>query len=210
MHQGNRSIVYIDGFNLYYGAVRGGPHKWLDLQKYFTLLRQGDDLRRIYYFTAIIQGSRRSNQETYLRALEKLPLVEIRLGKFKNKTITCGVPTCTHAGRKRFEVPEEKQTDVAIGIQMLEDAFENRSDRFVIVSGDSDLLPAVHAIKRLFPPKKIIVYVPSRSPQRGAAIELRSAADQDRTLPLRLLKVSQFPPQVPDGHGGWICKPPSW
>jgi hypothetical protein len=42
-----RSIIYVDGFNLYYGAVRGGPHKWLDLQKYFTMLRPGYRLRSI-------------------------------------------------------------------------------------------------------------------------------------------------------------------
>lgn len=26
-----RTIVYVDGFNLYYGAVRGTTHKWLDI-----------------------------------------------------------------------------------------------------------------------------------------------------------------------------------
>ena len=24
--------VYIDGFNLYYGALKGTPYKWLDLE----------------------------------------------------------------------------------------------------------------------------------------------------------------------------------
>jgi hypothetical protein len=28
-----RTIVYIDGFNLYYRALRGTPHKWLDIAK---------------------------------------------------------------------------------------------------------------------------------------------------------------------------------
>ena len=26
-----RTRVYIDGFNLYYGCVKGSPHKWLNL-----------------------------------------------------------------------------------------------------------------------------------------------------------------------------------
>ena len=34
-----RTVVYVDGFNLYYGAVKGTPYKWLDLEKYFQLLR---------------------------------------------------------------------------------------------------------------------------------------------------------------------------
>lgn len=63
-----RSIVYIDGFNLYYGAIRGGPFKWLDLQAYFRRLRQADDIQRIYYFSALVDGPGRARQETYLRA----------------------------------------------------------------------------------------------------------------------------------------------
>ncbi len=33
---GNRSIVYIDGFNLYYGSVRGTSFKWLDIEQLFV------------------------------------------------------------------------------------------------------------------------------------------------------------------------------
>ncbi len=66
-----RTIVYVDGFNLYYGAVRGGPYKWLDLERYFKLLRKDDELRRICYFAALLDGPRRSSQAAYLRALEQ-------------------------------------------------------------------------------------------------------------------------------------------
>ena len=38
-----RTIVYIDGSNFYYGAIKGGPHKWLNLERFFTLLRSNDD-----------------------------------------------------------------------------------------------------------------------------------------------------------------------
>jgi hypothetical protein len=44
-----RSIIYIDGFNFYYGAIKGGPHKWLNLDSLFTRLRQADQIQRIYY-----------------------------------------------------------------------------------------------------------------------------------------------------------------
>ena len=43
----DRLVVYVDGFNLYYGAVKGTPYKWLDLQRYFTLLRPHDDIQQI-------------------------------------------------------------------------------------------------------------------------------------------------------------------
>ena len=181
------SIVYIDGFNLYYGALIGSRNKWLNLQQYFSLLRQADGIQRIRYLTALIAGPRRENQEAYLRALSTLPLVEIRLGKFKDRSFVCRVKSCDYGGRRRFYQPEEKQTDVAIGVQILEDAYENRCDRFVVVSGDSDLLPAINAVKRLFSKKEIVVYVPSRDKERGAATERRAAANSDRALPQALL-----------------------
>ena len=81
-----RSIIYIDGFNLYYGALKGGPHKWLNLQRYFEMVRPHDDIQAIRYFTAMITGSHLANQEAYLRALETLPLVEVVLGRFKAET----------------------------------------------------------------------------------------------------------------------------
>ena len=206
----NRSIVYVDGFNLYYGALRGGPYKWLDLAKYFSLLRNDDELQHVRYFTAQIVGPTANNQSSYLLALETLPLVTIYLGKFKSKQIHCQVPGCAYNGNKRFSVPEEKRSDVNIAIHMLHDAYQNQCDRFVLVSGDSDLVPAINMIKAQFPKKQVIVYVPSRSPVRGAAVELRSAADKDRSLPLALLKHAQLPAKIADGSGGWIRKPASW
>lgn len=206
----NRSIVYIDGFNMYYGLVRGTPYKWLNLQRYFTLLRPDDALQQIHYFTAFINGPTRSNQETYLKALATLPLVNIVLGKFKTKRAQCHVQGCTFHGDRFFQMPEEKRTDVNIAVYMLDDAYQNRCDRFIVVSGDSDLVPAVTMVKDRFPAKQVIVYVPARNPVRGAAVELRSAADRDRTLPMNLLQHAQFPHRLPDGAGGFLSKPSGW
>ena len=44
---GNRSIIYVDGFNLYYGAIYNGPYKWLNLERYFQMLRPDDDVQAI-------------------------------------------------------------------------------------------------------------------------------------------------------------------
>jgi len=205
-----RSVVYVDGFNLYYGAVKGSPYKWLNLQRYFQMLRPHDDVQAIRYFTALIDGPRRRNQLAYLRALETLRLVEIILGQFKMKQVTCRVRACTFAGARRFPTQEEKRTDVNIAVRMLDDAYQNVCDRFVVVSGDSDLVPVVNQVKTRFPPKEVIVYVPARNRVRGAAVELRAAADKDRVLPLEKLPHAQFPAQVPDGSGGVIHKPAGW
>jgi len=61
----NRSIIYIDGFNLYYGAVKNTPWKWLDMEKYFSLLLPDADIQIIKYFTAKIHGSYKLNQDIY-------------------------------------------------------------------------------------------------------------------------------------------------
>jgi uncharacterized LabA/DUF88 family protein len=206
-----RTIVYIDGFNLYYGAIRDNPSwKWLDLEKFCRHLRPHDDLRLIRYFSALVEGTARANQEAYLRALAATPSIEITLGKFKKKTLKCGVAPCKWTGNKRYGTQEEKRTDVNIAIFMLDDAYRDMCDHFILLSGDSDLVPALNMVRLRFPEKKITVYVPSRSPVRGAAVEIRTAAHVNRTLPLNLLPKSQFPDRVPDGSGGFITRPATW
>ena len=149
--QAAKHFIYIDGFNLYYGAIHKGPHKWLNLQRYFEMLRQGDSIQQIHYFTALVNGPTRLDQEVYLRALATLPLVNVVMGKFKAKQITCTVSACTLATSRLFTTQEEKRTDVNIAINMLNDAYQDRCDRFVIVSGDSDLVPALNMVTDLFP-----------------------------------------------------------
>ena len=206
-----RTIIYIDGFNLYYGAVRATPRlKWLNLEHYCRLLRPHDDIRLIRYFSALISGPTSANQRAYLRALSTTPLVEVILGKFKNKTVKCGATGCNWQGLKLYNVPEEKRTDVNIAVFMLDDAYQDLCDQLIIFSGDSDLVPAVNMVRLRFPRKKIIVYVPSRNPVRGAAVELRTSAHDNKTLPLQLLEKTQFPHQVPDGAGGFISRPVTW
>ncbi len=50
--------VYVDGFNLYYGALKGTPYKWLnpvELSKFF--LPQGYTVDKVLYFTARVSGA---------------------------------------------------------------------------------------------------------------------------------------------------------
>lgn len=205
-----RTAVYIDGFNLYYGALKGTQYKWLDLDRYFRLLRPNDDLQCIRYFTAMVNGPTKPNQETYLKALATTPMVTAILGKFKNKRIKCTLPGCSYSGSRFFKTPEEKRTDVNIAVYMLDDAYQDVCDHLLLISGDSDLVPAVRTISMRFPAKPITVYVPARDPTRGSAVELRTAAHRNRDLPLNLLPHAQFPSTIPDGMGGILSKPASW
>ncbi|MCR9095662.1 MAG: NYN domain-containing protein [bacterium] len=206
----NRTIVYVDGFNLFYGALRGTSEAWLDLERLFRLLLPHDDLRRVRFFSALMMGHERIAQRTHLRALETTPLVEVTLGRFKTRRVRCRVAGCSMAGPRRFAWPEEKRTDVTIGITMVDDAYQDECDRLILVSGDSDLVPALALIRKRFPEKEIVVYVPARHPDRGAAVELRGAAHRARLLPLQVLKHAQFPDVVIDARGRRIRKPADW
>lgn len=206
---GNRSIVYIDGFNFYYGVMKGSNYKWLNLEQYFQLLRQDDDIQKIYYFTAKVSGNAQVRQDIYFQALQTLNLVQIIYGLYKSRQRKCRVSNCTNP-QKSYSDYEEKRTDVNIALQMLDDAYQNNCDRMIVVSGDSDLVPAVELVKQRFPRIQITVYIPSRHPRRGAATELRNAADKNKTLPTVLFKNTQFPNSLINNSGQTINKPSSW
>jgi uncharacterized LabA/DUF88 family protein len=205
-----RSIVYVDGFNLYYGALRGGPYKWLNLERYFRLLLPNDNIQKIRYFTAKVVGADAAKQAAYLAALATLPLVEVILGKFKTKQIQGLCPSCPLSKPQFFTAFEEKRTDVNIALWMLHDAQRDLCDRLILVSGDSDLVPAIAMVKEHYPEKTVIVYIPARNVIRGAAVELRNIADKDKTLPLQILRAAQFPPEIVSGPGPAVRRPAGW
>lgn len=69
-----RTRVYVDGFNFYYGCVRGTPFKWLNFHELFRLLLPPNDVRAIKYFSARVEArggdpSQATRQDTYFRAL---------------------------------------------------------------------------------------------------------------------------------------------
>lgn len=205
-----RSIVYVDGFNFYYGMVRDTDWKWLDLQRYFELIRPDDEIERIRYFTSEAGGPARDRQAVYLQALGTLPKVTVHLGRFKRKTFTCGVADCAFAGSRQYRGREEKETDVALGVTLVDDAYQDRADRFVIVSGDSDLVPAIRLVQERFPEKRVVVYIPAtRGSVRAAATEMRRIADRHRTLPPEPLRRAQLPATIA-ADAGVIRKPASW
>ena len=81
----NRSIIYIDGFNLYYGAVKNMPWKWLGIERYFSPLLPDDEIQIIKYFTAKMLGSHKANQGAYIKALLTLNKVQIIYSLASNK-----------------------------------------------------------------------------------------------------------------------------
>jgi 6-hydroxy-3-succinoylpyridine 3-monooxygenase len=133
----------------------------LNIQTFFEEVRIDDEVVGIKYFTALVEpkvldSHKRSRQNLYLNALRTLPKVRVILGAYQDREVTC-LATC----RQRYDVPEEKKTDVNIAVHMIDDAINGRVDRIVIVSGDSDLEPAAAWIRKRYPKIKMTVYLPA-------------------------------------------------
>lgn len=57
--------------------------------------------------------------------------------------------------RARWRRYEEKQTDVGIGVHLINDAHKNLFDRALVIGVDTDLLPAFKMMKEEFPNKSV-------------------------------------------------------
>lgn len=207
-----RSIVYIDGFNFYYGLLRDPKYKkckWLDLEKYFRRIRPHDDLQAVKYFTAYWQGDPGLRHRVYTSALGASPLVDVIVGNYKRVERRCKNNACTAPGQRVFYTYEEKHTDVNIALHMLDDAYQGVCDTMILVSADSDLVPALVLIRQRFPKIKLVVYVPGPHVRYRSATEIRSVADDAKSLPAQLLRTCQLPNEVVIGTGTFK-KPPTW
>lgn len=80
--------AYIDGFNLYYGALRRSNYKWLDVSELVkSYLPEGAVVGSIKYFTARVSAwaydpGQPARQDIYLRALRTIPNLEVIEGSF--------------------------------------------------------------------------------------------------------------------------------
>jgi len=165
-----RCTIYVDAFNWYFGIFQHNPAwKWLNAQSFFEALRLDEEVVAVKFFTALVDplkhvSTRRDRQKRYLKALGTLPKVKIILGKYQERTVTCQARECMR--RLEYQVPEEKKTDVNIAVNLLEDAVRGLTNSMVIVSGDSDLEPAVEWVRRNYPHVKITVYIPVLEDER--------------------------------------------
>jgi uncharacterized LabA/DUF88 family protein len=199
-------MVYVDGFNLYYGlkAGYGRKYHWLDLQLLASsLLRPGQELRAVHYFTARAFNNSESEgrQVTYLDALAShSPKVRLIEGRFQEKP-----QGCLNCGA-RWTAYEEKETDVNIAIALLEDAVLDAYDVAFIISGDSDLRPAVAAVKRVNPGKKVIAAFPPRRHSK----DLAQAVDAYVSISTTKVRNAQLPPKIVTAAGIILERPAHW
>ncbi|RBQ18684.1 NYN domain-containing protein [Spongiactinospora rosea] len=196
--------AYIDGFNLYHGIrPYGRRYLWLDLEAMTRrLLRPHQRLASVRYFTAPIRNdpAAQTRQNAYLGALQAHTSVDIVLGRFQERRRQC------HACGATWRTYEEKESDVAIALAMIEDAVRGGFDKILLVSGDSDFCVAVRAVRRLNPAVGVIVVFP---PGRRSDV-LGRAAHGRFFLGIDTIRRSQLPPLVPGPAGLTYTRPKSW
>ena len=200
-----RTIFYVDGFNLYFGIKQLGQNslKWLDIKLLAqNLLKPEQVLKEVYFFTSRVTNApgKEKRQVTYIEALGHHSNIKIVFGKFQPNYITC--KCCNHV----YSSPNEKMTDVNIAVQLLQDAFQDNFDTAVLVSGDSDLIPPVLAIRNLFPKKKVIVAFPPRRHNRS----LHQHASASFIIGRKKLKDSQLPDVIIKSDGYVLTRPAEW
>jgi uncharacterized LabA/DUF88 family protein len=198
----NRTAYLVDGFNLYHSLVdaqrdsHGVTAKWLDLTALcMRFLKTSAELRGepatlvgIYYFSAM--PTHRSADQQARHALY----------------MRCLVGTGVHVSLSQFKRHKEKETDVAIASKLFELCYEDSADCVVLVTGDTDLAPAIRTCQRLFPKKTMIFALP----YLRANDELRRLARGSFKIRAKTYSANQFPDPLILPDGTVITKPGSW
>lgn len=200
-----RVIVYIDGFNLYFGLRSKGWKKyyWLNLKEFSrSLLAPTQILVHTKYFTSKISKphAKSRRQAAFLSALDTLTDFTIYYGRYQSF-----LETCRNCGHTHI-VDNEKKSDVNIATQLIVDAFQDHYDTAILVSADSDLVPPILAVQELFPNKLIKVAFP---PERSS-FELKSVVKTSFTIYESKFRNNQFPDMVKLPSGHMISRPESW
>lgn len=154
--------VYIDGFNFYNGLRDNDwrHYYWLDIIKManniLAELHSEHKLVRVYYFSAppYRHESKRRRQKIFFDANVLGKDFKLILGYHKDKSKRCR--NCN----AKISISEEKQTDINIVLEMFKGAVKKECDLSILVSGDTDMIPVVQAIKSVSPNHKIMVFFP--------------------------------------------------
>lgn len=220
-HLKDRVAFYVDGLNLYHGALRAKPYRWLDLEAFCgRFVREHQELVSVKYFTAEVRNrvdnpGQRETQREYLRALATLPKVEIYLGHFLKRRASRqlvnppGSDGDKDLGFRPVWIEEEKGSDVNLASQFLSDGFRTRFDIAFVVSNDGDLKMPVEIGRNEF--KVPIVVLNPHSERRSRALtpdgtDLRRFYRRVRPGALRS---SQLPAELEDENGPIRC-PAGW
>jgi uncharacterized LabA/DUF88 family protein len=199
-----RVIVYIDGFNLYFGMRDAGFHqcRWLNLRKLAdNLLQINQELIAVKYFTSRVSNNpdKQKRQSTYIDALESVG-VKIIYGNYQD-----GSEECKRCGNV-WRTAKEKMTDVNIATHIIMDAYKNEYDMAMLISGDSDLVPPIKGVHENFKTKRVMIAFPPKRHNASMALNAKGSLIIGR----KKLVDSQFDDEVISKTGYKLNIPTNW
>lgn len=200
----SRACFFFDGFNLYHSIDKPYlcKYKWLSYARLASNLKFiGDEISKVFLFTAYADWDldKVARHKILLRAQEAEG-VEVVLGRFKHKDSKCR--KCGSIYLQHIE----KQTDVNIAVHLLKSAMMDEFERAYIISGDTDLIPAIKVFREMFPRKEACVVFPFR--RKGD--ELKSVCNYHKKIQDSHLKASLLPNPFVLGDGSSLWRPASW
>jgi len=200
-----RVIVYVDGFNLYFGMMDAcfSNCRWLNVKGLAAnLLQANQQLVEVKYFTARVSNNpdKQKRQATYLDALYEAG-VKIFYGHYQLNNIECR--RCGNI----WPDANEKMTDVNIATQLIVDAYQDKYDMAMLISGDSDLVPPIKAVHENFPKKRVFVAFPPKRHNNTVAAVAKGSMIVGR----KKLVDSQLPASMQKVSDGFVLvRPKEW
>ena len=208
-----KTNVYIDGFNLYYGAVKGTQFKWLDLRRVVELVFPSDDIQEIHYFTAPIHprpGNVRApqRQQIYWRALQTIAGLQLHLGVFRTREITRPLVKPVSGLPRYVEVSdyEEKRSDVNLASRLLLDGCQAKFEQAVVVTNDADFVTPLKSVRDEL---GMTICLLNPGIRQRTQKQLAQSVSFVKRLRNTHLRAAQLPTVLNDTQGA-IRKPSEW
>jgi hypothetical protein len=217
-----RTIVYVDGFNLYFRLLaQRSSLKWLNVKALAEkLLNPTNIIVGVRYYTARVSGRidlhAPARQQIYLDALRTVPEISIHMGTFLLSEKFAGLvkppefrPRITLAQPwpdvvKVIKV-EEKGSDVNLASHLLLDAFQGNFDVAAVLSNDSDLVEPIRIVTSVLgKPVGLLSPVPNPTP------DLSRVASFVRRISVSDLASSQFLNPLVRSDGSTLTRPATW
>lgn len=205
-----RTYVYVDGFNLYYRAVKRTPFKLLNIDALCRMLLPKAKIERINYYTARVTArphdpDQPTRQNVYWRALNTIPHLTIIEGAFLSKPTSLPLESDPTTFATVIKT-EEKGSDVNLASHLINDGHTGQYEQAVVITNDSDLAEPIRIVREELKLPVGILY-----PSKYLNPQLKNAATPNFIKAIRsgVLEASQFPVVLTDGVGKFH-KPVSW
>jgi len=218
-----RVSVYVDGFNLYYGALKGTPFKWLNpLLLSWQFLPATHTIDKVKYFTARVSGAvdpgEPVRQQIYFDALRTVPEIELHFGRFLPKNMWRPVTNFPVAGAT---IHSPVAVSLPAGVHVIDGGSLTNSAQLAV---GTYAVPGSGKRRTITPQSDALVAQVHNMEEKGSDVNLAShllndawknnfdqavviSNDTDLVEPIRMVMVERSKPVVVVCPGKWQMAP---